>query len=98
MESTKHVKPNNSEFVVMSVDGYKKLANIDSTGENLYWTEDIDTEIPIKLKFQTDSGKPPLIPKTLTQLYLNNAREHPDWPSLHVELSPGKWTFWTWEE
>ena len=30
----KKVTPNKQEFVVMSVDGYKKLANIDYTGRN----------------------------------------------------------------
>jgi hypothetical protein len=48
----KKVKPNNKEFVVLSVEGYKRLAGIKQDGENLYWTTDQNTEIPIKYKMK----------------------------------------------
>jgi long-chain-fatty-acid--CoA ligase ACSBG len=80
------------------MEGYKKLANIDSTSKNLYWTTDKDTELPIKFRLQKINGRDALIPKTIPQLLLENAQNHTDWPSLHVEVKPGKWTFYTWGE
>ena len=62
----KKVTPNKQEFVVMSVDGYKKIANIDYTGKNLYWTTDLNTEIPIKFKLQTQDDEI-AFPKTIPQ-------------------------------
>lgn len=50
MERRNSVKPNSQEFVVLSVDGFKKLAKIDESGENLYWTTDINKEIPVKVR------------------------------------------------
>lgn len=97
-DKVKNLTPNNKEFVLMSIEGYKKIANIERSGERLYWTTDINTEIPIKFKLKLQDGTVPMIPKTLPQVLLNNAREYADWPSLHVEIKPGKWTFYTWEE
>lgn len=65
MESKK-VAPNSKEFVVMSVDGYKKIVGVDYTGKNLYWTTDVNTEIPIKFKLQPETGSI-LFPKTIPQ-------------------------------
>ena len=82
----------------MSLEGYKKMANIDSTSKNLYWTTDIDTEIPIKYRLCKVKGKDALIPRTIPQQLYENSRNYKDWPSLHEEVKKGKWTFWTWGE
>lgn len=54
--------------------------------------------MPIKMKLQGYSGHDILIPKTLPQLFLDNALNHTDWPAMHAETKKGKWTFWTWGE
>ena len=89
--------PNKQEFVVMSVDGYKKLANIDYTGKNLYWTTDLSTEIPIKFKFQTPDGEI-LLPKTIPQCFIENLDSFADVPCCHCELTPGNWKSYTWKQ
>ena len=99
MYERKKVTPNNQEFVIMSVDGYKKLAGIDPTsGKNLHWTTDSNVEIPIKMKLQKINGNEPLMPRTIPQLLLENRDNYTDWPSMHAETKVGKWTFWTWGE
>jgi long-chain-fatty-acid--CoA ligase ACSBG len=96
MEDNKH-QPNNKEFVLLSVEGYKKLAGTDASGKDLYWTTDINTEIPIKFKLQSD-GRDILLPRTLPQVFQQNAILHGDDVSLHSEPTPGKWIQWTHRE
>lgn len=98
MDEEKKLTPNNQEFIIMSLDGYKKIANIDSTSKNLYWTTDLNAELPIKYRLSKVQGKDSLIPKTLPQIFYENAKNYTDWPSLHEEPTKGKWTFWTWGE
>ena len=52
-------------IVVMSSKGYQNLVN-SQDGKNLYWTTDIDTELPIKVK---TSGFGSESPMTLTELF-----------------------------
>lgn len=89
-------RPNKQEFVLLSVEGYKKLANIDESCKNLYWTTDIDTEIPIKYNLNDESGLASVTPKTLPQCLVENVKSHRDWPSMHAEVAPNDWTLWTW--
>lgn len=98
MEETTTLKPNNKEFVILSLDRYKKLANIDEGCENLYWATDINSEIPIKYKLQPDSDEMPLLPKTIPQLLYENVKHYPDLPSFHSEVKPGVWRYHTWKE
>ena len=44
---------------MMSEDGYRKLINSE-TGENLYWTADMDVELPVKLDQSGRGSKPPI--------------------------------------
>jgi hypothetical protein len=37
------------KVVTMSTKGYKSLVGGAQDGKNLYWTTDIDTELPIKM-------------------------------------------------
>lgn len=90
------VRANKQEFVLLSVEGYKKLAKIDNSCKNLYWTTDINTEIPIKYNLNDDQGLVSVTPKTIPQCLLENVQTHRDWPSLHAETSPDNWTLWTW--
>ncbi|CAI2387252.1 unnamed protein product [Moneuplotes crassus] len=89
-------RPNSQEFVLLSVEGYKKLANIDSSCKNLYWTTDINTEIPIKYNLNDDKGLVSVTPKTLPQCLVENVKTHRDWPSMHAEVAKDEWTLWTW--
>ena len=82
--------------MVISLEGYKKLAKIDQTGKNLYWTTDINTEIPIKYNLNDEQELPSLTPKTLPQILCENVRTHRDWPSMHAEIPEGHWKLWTW--
>lgn len=91
--------PNNQEFVLLSSEAYKKLANIDpTTNENYFWTTDADKELPIKLKLQKQNGREVLIPKTIPQLLLDNVLHHPEMASMHAEVEKGRWRSWTWED
>lgn len=93
--------PNKKEFVIMSVEGYKKLACTDAAGnttnKNLYWTTDLNTEMPIRVKLQQPDGDI-LFPKTIPQILLENYENHPDVVSLHAEPTPGKWISWNWRQ
>ena len=82
----------------MVINRYKKLAGIEPSGKNLHWTTDINTELPIKMKLQKINGREPFIPRTIPQVFLENAQNYTDWPSMHAELQKGKWEFWTWGE
>ncbi|CAI2358866.1 unnamed protein product [Moneuplotes crassus] len=92
------MKANDNEYVILSVKGYKKLAGIDNTGKNLYWTTDINTEIPIKMKLQKQDGYEPLMPKTLSEYLIHNVENYPEDPCLHAELMKGTWTTWNWAQ
>lgn len=49
----------------MSAQGYSKLVNTED-GKNLFWTSDINVELPIKL---SKSGVGALPPTTLSALF-----------------------------
>ena len=80
MDRLDRVNCNNKEFVLLSIEGYKKLANIDQTGQDLYWTVDKDKEVPVKLKLNDSEISEILFPKTIPQCLLENARNYPDDP------------------
>ena len=45
--------------VMMSSKGYSQLINTEE-GKNLFWTTDINTELPIKVKTSGPGSEPPL--------------------------------------
>lgn len=96
MDSEDKRLPNNKEFVLLSVEGYKKLAGIDASGRNLYWTSDINAELPIKMHLRNPENL--ILPQTIPQRFLENATQFPDQLSLHAEPVVGKWKHWTWKQ
>jgi hypothetical protein len=50
-------------------------------GKNLYWTTDINAELPIKLK---PSGIGALEPRTLSSLFRETALKQGDKPALYI--------------
>lgn len=79
------------KIVMMSTRGYQNLVN-SVDGKNLYWTTDIDTELPIKVK-QFGSGSEP--PITLSDLFRMTATRQAEKPALYIERA-GKVLSWTW--
>jgi hypothetical protein len=53
----------------MSTKGYQNLVDA-KDGKNLYWTSEIDTELPIKIKSSGFGSEPPT---TLAQLFRKTA-------------------------
>ncbi len=56
-------------IVMMSTKGYQNLVDA-KDGKNLYWTSEIDTELPIKIKTSGFGSEPPT---TLAQLFRKTA-------------------------
>ena len=63
-------------------------------GKNLYWTSEIDVEIPIKIK---TSGFGSEAPTTLSQLFIKTALKQGDKPAIYIERG-GKVLSWTWSQ
>lgn len=60
--------PDIDKKVVMTIDGYKKILGIEKNGKNLYWTSDINTELPIKIG---DTGiSSYLSPETISNAFI----------------------------
>jgi len=45
-------------FVMMSTKGYQNLVKSED-GKNIFWTTDINTELPIKMKPTGNASEPP---------------------------------------
>lgn len=54
---------------MMSTKGYQSLVNAND-GKNLYWTTEIDTELPIKIRTQGYGSE---APTTLPELFRRTA-------------------------
>jgi len=79
--------------VLMSTKGYKNLVGSED-GKNLFWTTDINTELPIKMK---QFGPGSETPKTLSQIFKDTAEKQGDKNALFVERS-GKVLKWSWRD
>ena len=79
--------------VMMSTKGYQSLVN-STDGQNLYWTTDLETELPIKIKQFGPGSEPPI---TLPDLFRKTSSKQGDKPSLYVERG-GKVLSWTWNQ
>jgi hypothetical protein len=74
--------PDIDKNIVMTIDGYKKLMGIEKTGKNLYWTSDINTELPIKIG---DTGISSFVaPETISNAFLRAGQIRGDSPALRV--------------
>jgi len=79
--------------VMMSTKGYKQLVGSED-GKNLFWTTDINTELPIKMRsYGLGSEKP----RTMSSLFKETSDRQGDKPALFVERN-GKILKWTWKE
>jgi hypothetical protein len=56
-------------IVIMSTKGYQSLVN-SQDGKNLYWTTEIDTELPIKVRTSGIGSESPI---TLSELFRTTA-------------------------
>jgi long-subunit acyl-CoA synthetase (AMP-forming) len=63
-------------------------------GKNLFWTTDINTELPIKMKQFGPGSEAPI---TLCQMFRDTALRIPEKHALLVERA-GKVLKWTWRE
>ena len=78
---------------MMSSQGYKDLVN-PADGKGLYWTSDINVELPIKVR-QNGAGSER--PFTLCELFKNTVEGGGDRPAMYVERG-GKYISWTWKD
>ena len=79
--------------IMMSSQGYKDLVG-HTNGKGIYWTTDINAELPIKIR---QSGPGSERPFTLCQLFMNTVESGGDRPAMYVERG-GKYLCWTWQE
>lgn len=76
---------------MMSTKGYQALTG-STDGKNLYWTTEIDAELPIKVRQFGPGSEPPI---TLPELLKRTAVKQGDKPAFYVERA-GKVLSWTW--
>lgn len=80
-------------IVMMSTKGYQQLVGQDD-GKNLFWTTDINMELPIKMRpFGPGSEKP----RTMSSLFKETSDRQGDKPALFVERN-GKILKWSWKD
>jgi long-subunit acyl-CoA synthetase (AMP-forming) len=80
-------------MILMSTKGYQNLVGSDD-GKNLFWTTEINTELPIKMKQFGPGSEAPI---TLCQMFKDTAQRIPHKNALNVERN-GKVLKWTWGE
>lgn len=78
---------------MMSTKGYQSLVD-SKDGKNLYWTTDIDCELPIKMRQFGPGSEPPI---TLSELFRITATKQGEKPAFYVERG-GKVASWTWSQ
>jgi len=82
----------NSGSIYMSVNGYQDLIKT-TGGKNLYWTTDINVELPIKMQ-STGVGstiKPDIIPNA----FKKTASLRKDAPAMYIMRNKKEY-MWTW--
>ena len=85
---------NEGASVTMSEEGYKSMVRCQN-GKNLYWTTDINVELPIKISKTGISSA--VKPETLPEVFLKAVKLRGDSPSLR-QWRNGKEVIWTWNE
>ena len=79
--------------VLMSTKGYQSLTASDN-GKNLFWTPDMDYELPIKVK---SFGAGSEAPRTVAQAFYDISEKQGDKPALWIERN-GKVLCWSWRQ
>ena len=77
----------------MTVEGYKKLIQNPKNGKNLYWTTDLNTELPIKMGASGLAAH--LVPETISEAFIRASKIRNSSPALLVQRN-GKDLMWTW--
>ena len=86
------MKGEEDRVVIMSAQGYAQLVNT-TDGKNLFWTSDINTELPIKLRKSGIGSEPP---KTIGATFREIAYEKSEKIAMQVQRN-GKDVKWTWK-
>jgi len=68
-------------IVMMSTNGYQKLVD-SKDGKNLWWTTEIDAELPVKIKQFGPGSEPPV---TLSDLFRATATKQGERPAFYIE-------------
>ena len=63
-------------------------------GKNLFWTTDVNTELPVRLMTSGHGADPP---QTLPSLFMETALKYHNFPAMKVERN-NKVAQWTWKE
>ena len=79
--------------VLMSTKGYQSLTASDN-GKNLFWTADMDYELPIKIK---SFGPGSEAPRTVAQAFYDISEKQGEKPALWIERN-GKVLCWSWKQ
>ena len=82
------------KVVLMSTKGYQQLVSGTEDGKNLYWSADINTELPIKMAQSGIGASPPI---TLCRQFMEICKKQGDKVAMQVERE-GKVLKWTWNE
>ena len=77
----------------MSSKGYQNLVNTQD-GKNLFWTTDIDTELPVKIKTSGHGSESSI---TLTALFRQTAAKQGEKPAFLIERNKKVLT-WSWNQ
>ena len=76
------------------MDGFKSLIKT-TDGENLHWTTDMNTELPIKMA--TSGFSQDLKPETMSYVFMKAVADRGDNPAFRV-MRDNKELVWTWNQ
>ncbi len=85
---------NVSNTVYMSSQGYKDLIG-SKDGKDLYWTTDVNMELPIKMGHSGPSAT--ITPDIVPNAFLTRARHCKKKPAMRVMRNKREY-LWTWEQ
>ena len=88
------VAPDVTSTVYMSSTGYKQLIGCEG-GKNLYWTTDINNELPIKMGISGPSAEIP--PMTIPEAFMMRANSKKNKPVMRVMRDKKVYT-WHWNQ
>ena len=84
----------NNGAIQMSSQGYLDLMKVNG-GQNLYWTTDINVELPIKMQ-STGIGSQ-IKPDTITNYMKKTVAQRGDAPAMFVQRGKKEYV-WTWNQ
>lgn len=78
----------------LSTKGYADLVGCED-GENLYWTTDLNVELPVKMARTGVAAE--IKPETIAHVFLRTASERGSGPAMRVQRG-GNDLLWTWDQ